>query len=126
MQAVRRDIEVEWRRLCAVPCRRLADTINKRKPANRYVERLGKLRRTYGISGVDFDAMWAEQSGLCAICHIHMTLTEGRGLRSTDVCVDHNHTTNQVRGLLCADCNVGIARLKESKTIMLTAIEYVS
>jgi len=41
------------------------------------------------------------------------------------LCVDHNHETGEVRGLLCTPCNLAIEHLKESSNIMKKAIEYI-
>lgn len=56
------------------------------------------LRRKYGISLSQFDAMLAAQNGTCAICLKEPT--EGKPLH-----VDHCHSTGRVRGLLCHQCN---------------------
>lgn len=61
------------------------------------------LRRVYGITIDDFDAMVALQDGRCGICR-RETPSEGRlGLG-----VDHDHETGRVRGLLCLRCNTAV------------------
>lgn len=52
------------------------------------------LKGLYGISLTDFNAMKEQQGNSCAICK------KGRKL-----VVDHDHTTGEIRGLLCARCN---------------------
>lgn len=59
-----------------------------------------QLLRTYGISLKQYDAMLDGQGGKCAIC-----LATAPGARSKYFHVDHDHTTGQVRGLLCDACN---------------------
>ena len=54
-----------------------------------------RLRRQYGISAADFAAMWKQQGGTCPICG--KKLVRGKG----KACVDHNHKTGEVRGILC-------------------------
>jgi hypothetical protein len=51
------------------------------------------LRRRYGITGADFDAMVEVQGGTCAVCD------------QKPEHVDHDHKTGKVRGLLCYTCN---------------------
>jgi len=40
--------------------------------------------------------------------------------------VDHCHQSGAVRGLLCADCNMGIGKLKEDPLVFQSAIQYLS
>jgi len=42
-----------------------------------------------------------KQKNLCLICKRDLTT-----LPSRDVCLDHNHSTWMVRGVLCRQCNV--------------------
>lgn len=87
--------------------------------------RRNTLKYRYGITEEDVLARLVEQNG-CAICHIE---------NAKKWCVDHDHgccpTTRKtcgkcVRGILCDPCNVGIAKLKDSPTIMAAAIEYLT
>jgi len=39
--------------------------------------------------------------------------------------IDHNHKTNVFRGALCANCNHGIGKFKDSTTILGNAIKYL-
>ena len=77
----------------------------------------------YGIDGKDFNRMFAEQNGLCAIC-----LTDGSAGRPkhwvTNLIPDHNHQTGKLRGLLCNDCNRIAGRTRDTK-ILERAIDYV-
>lgn len=57
------------------------------------------LRKKYGISLRNYNAMMRRQKGCCEICGKHQR-DENRALA-----VDHNHKTKQVRGLLCCYCN---------------------
>jgi len=69
------------------------------------------LKNVYGITLDDYNRMFNEQNGKCAICQRHQNeLTKS-------LCVDHNHKTKQIRALLCITCNTDLAsvenRLKE-------------
>lgn len=56
------------------------------------------LRRTYGITEAQYNAILKYQGGVCAICD--KPPKEGRNLQ-----VDHDHKSGLVRGLLCWYCN---------------------
>lgn len=71
--------------------------VHKEKVA--FWDRRKKYRRKYGIEVEDFDRMFSEQDGRCLICGKHQVELTKR------LAVDHCHTSGQVRGLLCSDCN---------------------
>lgn len=86
--------------------------------ANPEKVRRDRLRFHYGISLEDWDRMHTEQGGKCAICQ-----TTNPGKRGFHV--DHNHTSQAVRQLLCSWCNTGIGSLKDSPEILAHAIRYL-
>lgn len=61
------------------------------------------LRTRYGLSVDDYESMLADQRGVCAACK-ECALEHGR----KRLCVDHDHRTGRVRGLLCGRCNRAI------------------
>ena len=65
------------------------------------------LKSLYGITSEDYDRMYQEQKGLCALCS--RSSTSGRHLD-----VDHDHTTGKVRGLLCVGCNRFVGRFEQN------------
>lgn len=81
------------------------------------------LFRTYGLTKSEYTNLLTKQQGLCAICKRE----ESGVLRGSKrrMGVDHNHKTGRIRGLLCDDCNTGIARLQESPEILRIAARYV-
>jgi len=66
-------------------------------------KRKHNYKNRYGISVEEYDALFAKQNGVCAICERPEKLTKGGKLHT--LAVDHNHETHQVRGLLCMSCN---------------------
>jgi Recombination endonuclease VII len=81
------------------------------------------LMREYGITGAIYDRMLLEQGGVCAICG---TSDPGRSKgKPKSWCVDHNHETGQVRGLLCGPCNRALGMLKEKSSTVLRAYQYL-
>ncbi len=72
------------------------------------------LRRRYGITAADADAMLEAQGGLCAIC------------RSAPAAhVDHDHVTGAVRALLCFGCNGGLGQFGDDPERLRAAADYV-
>lgn len=82
------------------------------------------LQRTYGITKRDYDTMLVQQQGVCAICGGEGFLmnTERHKVK---LVVDHNHTTGEVRGLLCHNCNRAIGLLQENTQHLEAAIHYL-
>jgi hypothetical protein len=79
--------------------------------------------KNYNLTAEDFNAMWCEQDGKCAICRHEM---KPRGRTKDAVAVDHNHDTGEVRGLLCRGCNHGIGNLKDDPEVLIRAAEYLT
>jgi hypothetical protein len=77
------------------------------------------LIRNYGISLDEYHCLLLAQNSRCAICKTEMKDYSRR------FSVDHCHITNKVRGLLCLQCNVGIGNLKESPTVIVSALDYL-
>jgi Autographiviridae endonuclease VII len=88
-------------------------------PDKRYRNFLSsRLRNTYGITVEQYDNMIRVQKGLCAIC----TDTCATGQRLS---VDHNHQTNEIRGLLCRRCNTLVANLENNTKLLIKAHVYL-
>lgn len=60
------------------------------------------LRKTFGITVAERQAMLEAQDGVCAICK-----------RDSVTHTDHNHQTSEIRGLLCTGCNLGLGQFKD-------------
>ena len=77
------------------------------------------LQRHYGITLDDYNRMFAEQNGCCAICSIHQSELKKA------FAVDHCHTTGKVRGLLCFKCNTALGLFKDDQDLLNKAIHYL-
>jgi len=79
------------------------------------------LKVSYGITPEDYARMFKAQRGRCAICR-----SKDSGQRSKrHLCVDHDHKTGKVRGLLCHRCNRGLGLLNDSLNCLGKATEYL-
>lgn len=74
------------------------------------------LKRFYGITLAEYEALAEAQGWRCAICR----QTSERTLH-----VDHDHRTGQVRGLLCGTCNRGMGMLGDDAALLQRAADYV-
>ena len=84
------------------------------------------LQKKYGIDLGGFEALWIAFKGKCQICGINLTLPEsGRGQKRSSCCIDHDHRTGNLRGLLCNSCNKAIGLLNDDKNIILNAYNYL-
>jgi hypothetical protein len=81
--------------------------------------RASHLRRTYGISLEEYEAMAESQGFVCAICHKPNHSKKGQ------LHVDHSHSTGAIRGLLCFGCNNGLGAFKDNPELLLAAINYL-
>lgn len=100
---------------CKVCCRKYERKRTKhRLPADR---RRWTLKYRYGLSPSDVSARLCAQSGRCAVC--------GKPLME-NFYIDHNHATDDVRGILCCSCNVAIGLFKDKPELLEQAVEYLS
>ena len=77
-----------------------------------------KLVQQFGTAS-PYRQLYAElfeaQRGLCGICRKVMKRPA----------LDHCHTTMEVRGLLCSNCNIGLGQFKDSEELLLSAAKYI-
>lgn len=64
--------------------------------------------RAYGLTRAQFDDLLIRSAGCCEICD-----TQFGEARETKMCIDHDHATGHVRGLLCMKCNLGLGYIEK-------------
>lgn len=79
----------------------------------------GDLKRYYGITVEFFYGLLKKQDEKCAICRTDKPGGRGRWH------VDHNHDTNEIRGLLCHKCNVGLGHFNDDVNLLVKAVNYL-
>ena len=83
--------------------------------------RLKWSRKTkYNFPQELYDERLNDQGGVCAICG-----TDNPGGRG-QFHADHNHSTNEPRGVLCHNCNVALGNFKDNPELLQKAIVYLS
>lgn len=84
------------------------------------------LRKKYGIDSEGFDVLWYAFEGKCGICSKQLTLPAStRGQKPSAACVDHDHKTGNIRGLLCNSCNKGLGLFQDSAEICRKALNWL-
>jgi len=88
-------------------------------------DRKSKLKRRYNITPEQYDIMFEEQAGVCAICGMPEHLK--RGSTIMNLCVDHMEDelgVKYVRGLICSSCNRALGKLGDTTAALKKAYEY--
>lgn len=70
--------------------------------------RARRIKHRYGITVEKYEAMVAERGNLCDICGQPPTGNNTRAHWGGKLCIDHDHDTGKVRGLLCNNCNLTV------------------
>lgn len=84
---------------------------NNWEVSNRRFKRHGTTREAY-------DELYEFQQGACALCgEVDEKLVW--------LCIDHDHSTGKVRGLLCPNCNRGVGLLKDDPNLLRRAADYI-
>lgn len=122
--------ESDWKSLTNLQryCKRYPDKIKESQKKYRESnkehmsirQRKYQLRDKYGITEEDYNRMFTEQNGKCAICET--SEQTGKWQRFG---VDHCHITGKVRQLLCNECNRGMGLLRDNAELLRKAADYL-
>lgn len=88
--------------------------------ANKELYRLKAMFKAHGVTVEWYEAKLKSQGGKCAICGSRDP--KGKG---TAFCVDHDHESGKVRGLLCNSCNLAIGHLGDSAVNLERGVKYL-
>lgn len=112
-------------------CKHCGTPFKPKAPSEHYCSDLCKdysilnnyYKRVYNITLEDYLDMAEQQNFVCVICHKD-NFAMGKQ-HSGALVVDHCHTTNKVRGLLCHNCNRALGLLQDDKEVLMSAITYL-
>lgn len=90
---------------------------NKEKLKERM--RANALLRQYGLTVQDYDDLLEAQGGGCAVCGVE------KGHAGNRLAVDHDHSTGEVRGLLCDRCNLILGKADDNPELLLGLAAYL-
>jgi len=97
------------------------DNPGKKRLFNRKVH----VKATYGLDWSDLVVMYNKAEGRCEVCGTFLELAPDKGERDLAACVDHDHQSGNVRGILCRSCNVALGHFKDSKERVYNAFKYL-
>ena len=79
-----------------------------------------KLKSRYGITLKQYKVISKSQKNCCAICNKPQSKLKKK------LCVDHNHKTGFIRGLLCPYCNSKLLKyLRDDKERAIGLLKYL-
>lgn len=78
--------------------------------------RMYNLKTLYGLSVTEYESLFRNQKGVCAICGVPS---------KRQLSVDHCHNTKRVRGLLCHKCNFAIGLFQDNPALLVAASVYL-
>lgn len=123
MAVTRRRLAGKSKASYCIECQKTRSTSYRKDPKNdgkiRKWASVSARRSRYGLETDQFLYLVREQEERCAVC------TEFLPSDPYKVCVDHDHATGKVRGLLCRACNLGLGHFKDDLHRMKTAVEYL-
>lgn len=79
------------------------------------------MKKRYGITAQDFDAMGKRQGWACASCGVRFDLSQ----RALGPNIDHCHKTGVVRGLLCNGCNRALGFINDNPATARKLADYL-
>ena len=71
----------------------------------------------YNLSDIEIFALFVNQNNECPGCK--------RSLDTVRFCIDHNHETGKVRGVLCDACNTAIGMAREKREVLENLSSYL-
>lgn len=95
-----------------------AEYQRKWRKANPNKAKNNELKKMYNLTLEEYHTLSLDQNHVCKICGEIEPY-------NTSLAVDHCHTTGEVRGLLCSNCNRALGFMKDSIEILQSAIKYL-
>ncbi len=77
--------------------------------------RRGHLKHKYGVTPEWYDQRFDIQGGACLVCN----------RKDIELVIDHNHETNEVRGLLCNPCNMLVGFVEKDVTMIKRLVNHI-
>jgi len=83
------------------------------------------LKCKYNITLEQYEKLFESQGKACACCGATENNTTGSSRENWNFAVDHCHDSQEIRGLLCNNCNRGIGLLGDTAEGLRKALAYL-
>lgn len=81
--------------------------------------RINFIAWTYRVSTKEANKLFKEtKHGYCSIC--------GKSAENTLLCIDHDHNSGKIRGIICHNCNKALGYVQDDLEILFKMIDYLS
>lgn len=87
----------------------------------RRIQKNSDLKKKYGITLLQYEALVAECGNECAVCKGGPSGVGRAGI----LYVDHDHATGDVRALLCAKCNIMLGGSRDNPETLEAGAAYL-
>lgn len=98
-----RELNAQWRKAW-----------RKKNPAAYRKYRIKDKAKIYGLLPDELQLLEQRSAGRCEVCG-----------KSKKLCIDHDHRTGVVRGLLCLTCNIALGAARESVSTLQQILIYL-
>lgn len=80
------------------------------------------IKSKYGISFIEYKNLLSISGYCCEICGTK----EPENAKNKDkLCIDHCHNSNEIRGVLCRNCNSALGMFKENIEVIKQSLKYL-
>lgn len=78
--------------------------------------------KSYGLTQPGFELLWHRCQGRCEGCRCEISdKTHGRNM----LCIDHDHVTGKIRGILCSACNHALGLVRDNRDTLRQLATYL-
>lgn len=113
-------------RYCKKDALKRFESKNPNREQTRNYIHIGRGSKRIAVPKQTYEKMVLNQNNLCAICNKPERMTSANKRDIKKLAIDHCHTTNKIRGLLCHQCNVSLGGFKDSIELLQSAIAYLN
>jgi formate dehydrogenase maturation protein FdhE len=92
------------------------NTKYRKSPEAKLKKKMYEMKVKYNLTPEEYAEIITKQGNKCAIC----------GDIPKKMCIDHDHNTGKVRGMLCSTCNLAIGLIRDCPIRLEKAIAYLS
>ena len=106
-------------------CKKISTKKSIKKMGDSYPQKWYALKRDHGLTKKEYEDMLIKQDNKCAICKKSEVIKSRNNNKIKNLCVDHCHKTDKIRGILCHSCNTSLGGFKDSIEYLKSAILYL-